>query len=161
MGNARSVGSILTFFGGALIFGGVALMMVAILQRQKAVGNTQVAPAVPKPKLGDRPVKKAVGASPTPKSPVRRQTTQPRVLHQAEPEYSPEAKQARYGGTVHVSVKVGVDGRVHDVQILDSPGLGLDEKITEALEKWRFAPAVKDGVPVDEKATISLTFRLR
>jgi periplasmic protein TonB len=38
-------------------------------------------------------------------------------------------------------------GKATDIQVIKSPGMGLDEKAIEAVRKWRFKPAMKDGSP--------------
>jgi TonB family protein len=38
--------------------------------------------------------------------------------------------------------------------------MGLDEKAIEAVRKWRFKPAMKDGKPVNVKMPIEITLRL-
>ena len=40
---------------------------------------------------------------------------------------------------------VGTDGKTHDVRIVRSLGMGLDEKSVEAIRTWRFEPATKNG----------------
>jgi TonB family protein len=47
-----------------------------------------------------------------------------------------------------------------NLRIIRSLGLGLDEKALEAIKKWRFRPAYKDGKPVTVAATIEVNFRL-
>ncbi len=61
---------------------------------------------------------------------------------------------------MHVSIVIDEDGKIGNMEILDSPGLGLDEKIIECLHQWRFKPATRGGIPVTEKANIAITFRL-
>jgi len=39
--------------------------------------------------------------------------------------------------------------------------MGLDEKAIEAVQKWRFRPATKDGQPVSVSAIVDVGFRLR
>jgi TonB family protein len=46
------------------------------------------------------------------------------------------------------------------VEVLKPLGLGLQEKAVEAVRKWRFKPALKDGKPVDSSAVIEVTFRI-
>lgn len=84
----------------------------------------------------------------------------PRAVYKPEPEYSPEARQAKYQGTVVVSLVVGSDGKPHSVHIAHSLGMGLDEKAIEAVQQWRFEPALKDGRPVPVAVNIEVNFRL-
>ncbi len=154
MGDRSSAGSILKNLGASLTVGGIALMALAVLQRERAGVAQKPTPVVQKPQVSVSNTRKRAGGAPATVA-----STQPKLLSRIEPEYSQEARAAKYSGTVHVSVVVGTDGRLTDVQVLDSPGLGLDEKIMECLEKWRFAPATKAGVAIPEKATIAVTFR--
>jgi TonB family protein len=84
----------------------------------------------------------------------------PRLTYKVEPEYSEQARKAKYQGTVVLAVEVWPDGAAHNVRVLRSLGLGLDEKAIEAVEKWKFVPGRKDGKPVKVAATIEVNFRL-
>jgi len=84
----------------------------------------------------------------------------PSVLSKVEPEYSDEARKAKWQGTVVVSVIVDELGRPRNVRVQRSLGLGLDQKAVEAVSQWRFKPGLKDGKPVPVVATIEVTFRL-
>jgi len=84
----------------------------------------------------------------------------PSVLSKVEPEYSEEARKAKWQGTVVVSVVVDELGRPRNVKVQRSLGLGLDQKAVEAVAQWRFKPGLKDGKPVPVFATIEVNFRL-
>jgi TonB family protein len=84
----------------------------------------------------------------------------PVLLYKQEPEYSEEARKAKYQGTVVVYVEVDPSGRAVNPRILHSLGLGLDEKAIQAIRNWRFRPGYKDGKPVTVAATIEVNFRL-
>ena len=84
----------------------------------------------------------------------------PRVLYAPDPEYSEEARKAKYQGTVVLWVVVGPDGRPRDIRIQRSLGLGLDEKAMEAVRSWKFEPAKKDGQPVAVQINVEVNFRL-
>ncbi len=84
----------------------------------------------------------------------------PRLLHKVEPEYSEEARKAKYQGMVLLSVEVWEDGMAHNIRVVQSLGLGLDEKAIEAVEQWRFSPGKKDGKPVRVVAHVQVSFRL-
>jgi periplasmic protein TonB len=84
----------------------------------------------------------------------------PRPIYSPDPEFSEEARKAKYQGTVVLYVVVGPDGRTHDVRVQRSLGLGLDEKAIEAIRKWRFEPGRKDGTPVAVAVSIEVNFQL-
>jgi protein TonB len=84
----------------------------------------------------------------------------PTVLFKVEPEYSEEARKAKFQGTVVLSVVVDEKGNPKDLKVMRALGLGLDQKALEAVEKWKFRPGLKDGRPVPVYATIEVNFRL-
>lgn len=84
----------------------------------------------------------------------------PMLIYKVEPEYSEEARKAKYQGTVVLYVEVDPNGRARNLQVVRSLGLGLDEKAIEAVMKWKFRPGMKDGRPVTVAATIEVNFRL-
>jgi len=86
--------------------------------------------------------------------------TAPALIYKVEPEYSEEARKAKYQGTVVLYVEVDPAGHAKNLRIVRSLGLGLDEKAMEAVNKWKFKPGYKDGKPVTVAATIEVNFRL-
>jgi protein TonB len=86
--------------------------------------------------------------------------SQPSVLVKVDPEYSEEARKAKYSGTVLLQLIVDVDGKAKQVRVVKGVGLGLDERAVEAVMKWKFAPGKKNGQPVPVYATVEVNFRL-
>jgi protein TonB len=84
----------------------------------------------------------------------------PRPIYDPDPEYSEEARHAKYQGTVLLWVVVGPDGRPHDIRVQRSLGMGLDEKAIEAVRQWKFEPSMKDGHPVAVQVNVEVSFRL-
>jgi protein TonB len=84
----------------------------------------------------------------------------PIVLTKIEPEYSEEARKAKYQGTVVLMIVVDDKGMPRSIRVVRPLGLGLDEKAIEAVQKWRFRPAMKDGHAVNVEATVEVNFRL-
>ena len=78
----------------------------------------------------------------------------------AEPEYSEEARRAKWQGAVLLQVTIDENGVPQNIQVVRPLGLGLDEKAIEAVQKWRFKPGTKDGQPVPVLANIEVNFRL-
>ena len=66
------------------------------------------------------------------------------LLGWSEPQYSDEARLAELEGAVVIAAG-GVDqsGRLQDLRITQSLGLGLDEKALQAVQQWRFSPTTK------------------
>jgi TonB family protein len=84
----------------------------------------------------------------------------PRPLYTPDPEYSEEARKAKYQGTVVLWLIVGPDGRPRDLRVSRSLGMGLDERALQAVRQWKFEPALKDGHPVAVQMNVEVSFRL-
>jgi protein TonB len=84
----------------------------------------------------------------------------PRPIYSPDPDYSDEARKAKYQGVVTLNVVVGADGRVHDASVARSLGMGLDEKAKEKVMTWRFDPATREGKPVPVLVSIEVSFNL-
>ncbi|MGP8246640.1 MAG: energy transducer TonB [Bryobacteraceae bacterium] len=84
----------------------------------------------------------------------------PQLLYKVEPQYSEEARKAKFQGTVTLYIEVDPSGRATNIRVVQSLGLGLDEKAEEAVKQWKFRPGYKDGKPVTVAATIQVNFRL-
>jgi TonB family protein len=91
---------------------------------------------------------------------VGRGTSAPSVLSRVDPEYSEEARKAKYSGAVMLSIVVSAAGRAEDIRVVRSLGMGLDEKAVEAVRQWRFRPGTNNGAPVRVRAQIEVNFRL-
>ena len=84
----------------------------------------------------------------------------PRALETPDPEYSEEARKAKYQGVVVLWLIVGPDGKPRDIKVTRPLGMGLDQKAIEAVNRWRFEPAMKDGRPVAVQINVEVNFRL-
>jgi TonB family protein len=84
----------------------------------------------------------------------------PRLIHKVEPEYTQEARDADYQGTVVLKLIITKEGVPDRIEVVQGLELGLTEKAIEALEQWRFQAAEKDGKPVNVRATVEINFRL-
>jgi TonB family protein len=84
----------------------------------------------------------------------------PTLISKVEPEYSQEARLAKYQGSVLLSVEINVAGKAQNIQVIRGLGVGLDEKAIDAVRRWRFKPGTKYGEPVTTAAKIEVNFRL-
>jgi len=77
-----------------------------------------------------------------------------------DPDYSEEARKAKYQGTVTLYAIISPDGRPRNLKIVRSLGMGLDEKALEKVRTWLFVPGKKDGQPVAVAMSIEVDFHL-
>ena len=84
----------------------------------------------------------------------------PVVLYQPEPEFSEEARKAKFSGNVLVYLWVDADGKPSHVRVVRPVGMGLDEKAVEAVRQYRFKPAMKDGKPVQVDLYVDVNFQI-
>lgn len=86
--------------------------------------------------------------------------TRPILLLKVEPEYSEQARQSKFQGTVLLRVVIDEKGFPREIGVTRPLGLGLDEKAMEAVRRWRFKPATRDGKPVAMEAVVEVNFHL-
>ncbi len=86
--------------------------------------------------------------------------SKPVVLYQVEPEFSEEARKAKFSGNVEVYLWVDTDGKPSHIRVVRGVGMGLDEKAVEAVRQYRFKPAMKDGKPVQVDLYVDVNFQI-
>jgi periplasmic protein TonB len=86
--------------------------------------------------------------------------TPPVAKFTPEPDFSEEARKAKYQGTVTLSAIIGPDGRPRNLRVVRSLGMGLDEKALEKVKTWLFEPGKRNGQPVSVAMTLEVDFRL-
>lgn len=85
----------------------------------------------------------------------------PTCFYMPNPPYSEEARKAKYSGVVNVRAVIQVDGKVTDMRVYKSPGLGLDETTVQTMRTWRCKPALgPGGRPVATQVDFEVNFRL-
>jgi TonB family protein len=84
----------------------------------------------------------------------------PRPIYAPDPDYADEARRERIQGTCFLWLVVSAEGLPRDIRVKQPLGHGLDEKAIEAVKRWRFEPAQKDGKPVAVMINVEVTFHL-
>jgi TonB family protein len=82
-----------------------------------------------------------------------------KLLNQVNPRYPEAAKQGRIQGTVRLSVVVGTDGAIKELEVVSGPK-DLIEVSVEAVKQWRYRVTKLNGVPVEVLTTIDIVFTL-
>jgi TonB family protein len=86
--------------------------------------------------------------------------TAPHLVTAPDPDYPDGARRAKIQGKVLVQCEVGTDGTVRNARILTSLRKDLDASAIDAVSKWRFEPAIKDGKPVVVQINVEVNFNL-
>jgi protein TonB len=84
----------------------------------------------------------------------------PSVIYSVDPEFSEEARKAKFSGNVLVDLIVDEQGLPSHVRVARGVGMGLDEKAVEAVRQYKFKPATKDGKPVKVELTVEVNFQI-
>lgn len=84
----------------------------------------------------------------------------PQVIYSVDPEFSEEARKAKFSGNVQVALIVDAQGLPKNIRVERGVGMGLDEKAVEAVRQYRFKPAMKDGKPVPVEIYVEVNFQI-
>jgi periplasmic protein TonB len=85
----------------------------------------------------------------------------PRLLREVKADYTEDARQRGISGDVVLEIIVRRDGSVGDIRILKGLAGGLNDRAVQAVRQWRFAPASRQGAPVDVIVEVAVEFKLR
>ncbi len=86
----------------------------------------------------------------------------PRYARDLQPQYPAGERRAEREGIVTVRVTIGADGRVASVECLSATTAEFCRATRQqALGKWRFRPATRDGVPVTATKDLTVRFELQ
>jgi periplasmic protein TonB len=84
----------------------------------------------------------------------------PEAITAPDPSYTEEARRAKTQGTCVLWLIVDATGHPRDIKVVRGLGYGLDAKAVEAVQQWRFQPAMKNGKPVDVQISVEVAFNL-
>ncbi len=128
----------------------------AEIAREEQQGSTPNTPAEVPPPTDTQPESQQTAVQTTAPQPDQ----EPSIVSRVEPEYSEQARRAKWQGDIDVTLDIDENGKVTSVSVLNSPGMGLSAKVIVAVSQWRLKPKIKDGVPVPCTVNARVTFRL-
>ena len=82
--------------------------------------------------------------------------TPPYVIFKEIPQWPPELINRYSDRVIVVSATITTEGKLDQMLIVESPDDALTEAIAEALNKWTFRPAQRDGRPVAVKIMLGI-----
>jgi len=87
--------------------------------------------------------------------------TGPHATYSPDPEYPEKERKARHNGTVVLDLVVGSDGLPRDITVSRPFSPAFDKAAIDAVKRWRFTPAAKDGKPVATRILVETSFHIR
>jgi TonB family protein len=86
----------------------------------------------------------------------------PSCVYCPSPLITYDARNAKFQGEVQLQAVIESDGRVSNVKVTKSPGYGLDKSALEAVQLWRYKPALDPkGQPVSVVMAVEASFDYR
>lgn len=71
---------------------------------------------------------------------------------------APDRQSVLGTGIVIAECVIRKDGSVGEIKIVRSPDTALAQATTDALRRWRFSPAQKDGKPVAARMMVTMNY---
>jgi len=84
----------------------------------------------------------------------------PQLIYAVDPEFSDEARRAKFQGMCVVTLIVDAQGNPQRVRVVGHLGMGLDEKAVAAVRQYKFKPATLQGRPVPVEVNVEVDFRI-
>jgi protein TonB len=95
-----------------------------------------------------------------PLTPLPGELAGPVPTRKVDPKYPPVLKTARVEGDVILYAIIRKDGSVDSIQLLKGLEPRLDQNAMDALARWQFRPAERNGMPVELEAVVRIPFRV-
>jgi TonB family protein len=76
------------------------------------------------------------------------------------PVYPLDAKEAHISGTVTLHAVIGVDGAVHDLEVVSAPWPSLVASALQCVSRWQYQPYLLNGEPAEVETTIHVIYTL-
>ena len=120
------------------------------------IGLVVVVEAAPPPEL--RPVSNPMPAMPAGVVDVSTVSTPPVPVSQARPRYPVELRQAGVRGEAGMLLVVSTAGKVTDATVIRATDERFGSAAREAVLKWTFKPAQRNGAPVACRLYVPIVF---
>ena len=129
----------------------LALVALPAPAQQAAIPNSETTTSTVQPDAATIPEK--------PMHVGQNNIQKPTVIFQPSPQFSEEAKRAKYSGHVLVYLWVDKNGNPEHVSVVKGAGMGLDEKAVEAVRQYKFVHATFKGKPVTVDLYVNVNFQ--
>lgn len=87
--------------------------------------------------------------------------TKPEPIRQVQPRYTENARRAGVQGAVILEAIIDEQGNVTDVRVLRGLPMGLDREAVNAVQQWKFRPAMMANKPVKVFFNLTVNFTIQ
>jgi len=84
----------------------------------------------------------------------------PVLVRRVEPFYPEAARKARLEGVVILEAIITAQGEIEEVHVVKSAGALLDASAQDAVERWRYRPATRNGLAVRVLLHVTIRFQV-
>jgi len=84
--------------------------------------------------------------------------TEPRAIYTPYPKYPRRAWSKMISQTVRVAFRIGIDGKVSEIDIVEGADRDFSREINRRLRKWQYKPATRNGIKVAHKTSLEFVF---
>jgi bla regulator protein BlaR1 len=84
----------------------------------------------------------------------------PTLIFAPNPQFTDKAIKAKYQGVCVLSLIVDAQGKPQEIKVVRHLEMGLDQKAIEAVQQYKFTPALLHGKPVPVEVNLEVNFRL-
>jgi TonB family protein len=106
----------------------------------------------------------AAGSSvlhPSARIPIDEASSTQMLIKKVSPVYPQDGKAAHITGKVVLKATIGVDGAIHDMEVVSAPGPSFAASALTAVSQWQYKPYHLNGEPVEVETTINVIFDMR
>ena len=146
--------SLATFLVCALCLAASALADEKHASVKSEIAPTALGACPPSPAGGNTPF------DPCTYLPLGKAVKMGRRIAGGEPAYSEAAQKPGIKGTVVLAVALDDTGNIREVRVVRTLDARLDQNATDAVKKWKFAPATKDNHPVAVQFYVEVVFNM-
>jgi TonB family protein len=117
-------------------------------------------PAKPEPAKPEPPAPEPAKPEPPKPEPPKPKgpTKEAEAVNTIKPEIPDDLKKGEYRSFVRVKVEIDPDGSFTPILRTSSGNMEIDRRVLDSLKRWRWKPALKDGIPVKSTQLFKFEF---
>ena len=84
----------------------------------------------------------------------------PMKLHDVRPRYRQALIDANVEGSILLQARIGVDGKVQEVEVVSPVNADLEDEAIAAVSQWEFSPTYLNCEPIEVRMYVTVSFKI-